>query len=48
MSAERARRMTENADGAAYIDAVSVYAALGRDELREAARVLMSATSGRG
>ncbi|MGP3989212.1 ATP-binding protein [Streptomyces sp. 3N207] len=48
MSADRARRAAEEADGAAYADAVSEYAALGRDELREAARVLMSATSGRG
>lgn len=36
---------TENTDGAAYADAVSEYAALGRDGLREAARAL---TSGRG
>ncbi|MBQ0905905.1 hypothetical protein [Micromonospora sp. U21] len=28
--------MAENADGAAYSDTVSAYAALGRDELREA------------
>jgi hypothetical protein len=48
MSAERARRMAENADGAAYADAVSEYAALGRDELREAARAVMAVTSGRG
>jgi len=48
MSADRARRMAENADGAAYADAVSEYAALGRDELREAARAVMAATSGRG
>ncbi|MEV6740437.1 hypothetical protein AB0N14_27205 [Streptomyces sp. NPDC051104] len=40
--------MAENADGAAYADAVSVYAALGGIGLREAARVLVSATSGRG
>jgi hypothetical protein len=33
MSAERARQMAENADGAAYADAVSEYAAQGRDEL---------------
>ncbi|MEU1493930.1 BTAD domain-containing putative transcriptional regulator [Streptomyces sp. NPDC005776] len=45
MSADRARRAAENADRAAYADAVSEYAALERDELREAARVL---TSGRG
>lgn len=45
MSADRARRAAENADRAAYADAVSEYAALTRDELREAARAL---TSGRG
>jgi hypothetical protein len=33
---------------AAYADAVSEYAALGRDELREAARAVMAVTSGRG
>nr|WP_206313822.1 BTAD domain-containing putative transcriptional regulator [Streptomyces coryli] len=48
MSAERAREAAENADGAAYADAVSEYAALGRDDLREAARGLISITSGRG
>ncbi|GGO45559.1 AfsR/SARP family transcriptional regulator [Streptomyces lasiicapitis] len=45
MSAARARRVAEDADAAAYVDAVSTYAALGRDELREAARAL---SSGRG
>ncbi|WP_333771698.1 ATP-binding protein [Streptomyces sp. IBSBF 2435] len=45
MSADRARRAAEAADAAAYADAVSRYAALERDELREAARAL---TSGRG
>ncbi|MEU9184666.1 BTAD domain-containing putative transcriptional regulator [Streptomyces sp. NPDC048484] len=48
MSADRARQAVEaagNAAGAAYTDAVSEYAALGRDELWEAARTL---TSGRG
>ncbi|MDT0308624.1 BTAD domain-containing putative transcriptional regulator [Streptomyces sp. DSM 44917] len=45
MSAERARRAAEDADRAAYADAVSEYAALERDELRDAARAL---TSGRG
>jgi hypothetical protein len=45
MSADRARQAAENADRAAYSDAVSEYAALGRDELREAARELIS---GRG
>ncbi|UIX33225.1 ATP-binding protein [Streptomyces sp. GQFP] len=48
MSADRARRAAENADGAAYADAVSEYAALGRDGLREAARAVMTVTSGRG
>ncbi|WP_405771569.1 ATP-binding protein [Streptomyces sp. NBC_01538] len=48
MSADRARRAAEEADGAAYADAVSEYAALGRDELREAARAVMAVTSGRG
>lgn len=41
MSADRARRAAEDADRAAYADAVSEYAALGRDELREAARTLI-------
>ncbi|MFC9285808.1 hypothetical protein, partial [Streptomyces sp. NPDC057052] len=45
MSRDRARRAAENADRAAYADAVSEYAALERDELREAARALIS---GRG
>ena len=35
-------------NAAAYTDAVSVYAALGRDELREAARAVTAVTSGRG
>ncbi|WP_344294522.1 ATP-binding protein, partial [Streptomyces synnematoformans] len=48
LSVARARRAAENADGAAYADAVSEYAALGRDELREVARGLISATSPRG
>ncbi|NEA64682.1 BTAD domain-containing putative transcriptional regulator [Streptomyces sp. SID12488] len=48
MSADRARRAAEKADGAAYADAVSEYAALGRDELRDAARVVIAVTSGRG
>ncbi|MFF1959164.1 ATP-binding protein [Streptomyces sp. NPDC058220] len=48
MSAARARQAAEDADGAAYADAVSEYAALGRDELREAARAVMAVTSGRG
>lgn len=42
------RRVAENADGAAFSDVVSAYAALGRVELREAARAVVSATSGRG
>jgi hypothetical protein len=51
MSADRARKAVAaagNAAGAAYADAVSEYAALERDELREAARAVMSVTSGRG
>ncbi|WP_405988574.1 ATP-binding protein [Streptomyces sp. NBC_00986] len=48
MSADLARQAAEDADGAAYADAVSEYAALGRDELREAARAVMATTSGRG
>ncbi|MER7727713.1 BTAD domain-containing putative transcriptional regulator [Streptomyces sp. NPDC096323] len=45
MSADRAREAAENADRAAYADAMSEYAALDRDELWDAARAL---TSGRG
>ncbi|MEH0419539.1 ATP-binding protein [Streptomyces sp. B21-083] len=51
MSTDRARKAVEaagNGTRAAYADAVSEYAALGRDELREAARAVMAATSGRG
>ncbi|MFI9587853.1 ATP-binding protein [Streptomyces sp. NPDC052236] len=48
MSADRARKAAVDADRAAYADAVSAYAALGRDELREAARAVMAVTSGRG
>ncbi|MEV0224352.1 BTAD domain-containing putative transcriptional regulator [Streptomyces sp. NPDC050704] len=53
MSSDRARKAVEaagNTARAAYADAVSEYAALGRDELREAARAVMAvtATSGRG
>ncbi|MEU9288915.1 BTAD domain-containing putative transcriptional regulator [Streptomyces sp. NPDC048275] len=51
MSADRARKAAEaagNAARAAYADAVSEYAALERDELREAARAVMAVTSGRG
>ncbi|WP_413754341.1 hypothetical protein NRF20_43470 [Streptomyces sp. R-74717] len=43
-----ARQATENAVWAAYADALSKCAALGRDELREAARAVMEVTSGRG
>ena len=42
MSEELARQAAEDADGAAYADAVSEYAALNRDGLREAARALIS------
>ncbi|SCF65424.1 hypothetical protein GA0115259_100741 [Streptomyces sp. MnatMP-M17] len=48
MSEARARQAAEEADGAAYSDAVSEYAALERDELREAARAVMAVTSDRG
>ncbi|MFJ7489640.1 hypothetical protein ACIQZB_00010 [Streptomyces sp. NPDC097727] len=48
MPAARAGQAAEDVDGAAYADAVSGYAALGRDELREAARAVMAVTSGRG
>ncbi|MFF8785169.1 ATP-binding protein [Streptomyces sp. NPDC015125] len=46
MSAARARQAAEDAGRAAYADAVSAYAALGRDELREAARTLISGRGG--
>jgi predicted ATPase/DNA-binding SARP family transcriptional activator len=46
LSAARCRRAAENADGAAYADAVSEYAALGRDEVREAVRTALAATAG--
>ncbi|MEU5646723.1 ATP-binding protein [Streptomyces milbemycinicus] len=42
MSATRARQAAEDVDGAAYADAVSRYAPLGRDKLRDAARALVS------
>ncbi|GAX58564.1 ATP-binding protein [Streptomyces olivochromogenes] len=51
MSADRAGKAVAaagDAAGAAYADAVSEYAALKRDELREEARAVMAATSGRG
>ncbi|MFI2411450.1 ATP-binding protein [Streptomyces sp. NPDC018947] len=44
-SASRCRRAAEDADGAAYADAVSEYAALGRDELRDAVRAALGVTS---
>ncbi|SED75296.1 Predicted ATPase [Streptomyces sp. 2224.1] len=46
MSAARARQAAEDAGRAAYAEAVSEYAALGRDELREAARALISGRGG--
>ncbi|AKH84241.1 LuxR family transcriptional regulator [Streptomyces sp. CNQ-509] len=48
LSVDRARRAAQDADGAAYADAVSEYAALGRSELREVARGLIAPPSGRG
>ncbi|GAA2913528.1 MULTISPECIES: ATP-binding protein [Streptomyces] len=51
MSADRASKAVEaagDAARAAYADAVSEYAALERDELRDAARAVMAVTSGRG
>ncbi len=42
MSARRARRAAEDADRTAYADAVSEYAALGRDDLWRAAREAMA------
>ncbi|MFH8492576.1 ATP-binding protein [Streptomyces coeruleorubidus] len=47
MSAARARKAAQDADRAAYADAVSEYAVLERDELREAARAVMAVTWGR-
>lgn len=47
MSAAPARRVAADADGAAHADAVSEYAPLGRDELREVARAATAVTSGR-
>ncbi|MFG2628476.1 hypothetical protein [Streptomyces sp. NPDC048473] len=47
-SAARARQAAEDADGAAYADVVSEYAALGRGDVREVARAVMAVTSGRG
>ncbi|MFI2431352.1 ATP-binding protein [Streptomyces sp. NPDC018693] len=47
LSLNRAREAAENADGAAYTEAKSAYAALGRDELRAAAlRELSAAVHG--
>ncbi|MFG2719767.1 ATP-binding protein [Streptomyces sp. NPDC048416] len=48
MSAARARRSAEDADGAAYADAVSEYAALGRGELEAAAAVELRGISAGG
>ena len=43
MSAARARRAAQDADGPAYADAVSSYAGLGPDALRAAARAALEA-----
>ncbi|MFE9532778.1 ATP-binding protein [Streptomyces sp. NPDC006691] len=48
MSAARARQSAEDADGAAYADAVSEYAALGRAELEEAAALVLRGISAAG
>ena len=48
MSAPRAREAALHTTAAAYTDAVLEYAALGRDELREAARAVVAVTPGRG
>ncbi|MFF1381606.1 ATP-binding protein [Streptomyces sp. NPDC058308] len=48
MSEARARQAAEHLDKAAYADAVSVYAALDRGELREAVRALISDRGGTG
>ncbi|MEU9099909.1 BTAD domain-containing putative transcriptional regulator [Streptomyces sp. NPDC048361] len=48
MSAARARQSAEDADGAAYADAVSEYAALGRNELEGAAALVLSGISAAG
>ncbi|MEV5982197.1 BTAD domain-containing putative transcriptional regulator [Streptomyces sp. NPDC052114] len=48
MSQARARRAARNADAAAYAEAVSAYAALGREELGEAVRALMPGRGGTG
>ncbi|MGW0666689.1 ATP-binding protein [Streptomyces sp. NPDC002746] len=45
MSQARTRQAAEYADGAAYYEAVSQYAALGRDGLREAVRTLTAASA---
>ena len=44
----RVREAALHTNAAAYSDAVSEYAALGRDELRKTARAVMAVTSGRG
>ncbi|MFD3998578.1 ATP-binding protein [Streptomyces sp. NPDC058583] len=46
MSSARSRRAAEDADRAAYADAVSAYAALGRDELPSAALALLAERKG--
>ncbi|WP_328311956.1 AfsR/SARP family transcriptional regulator [Streptomyces sp. NBC_00442] len=48
MSAARARQSAVDADGAAYTDAVSEYAALGRDELEGAAALVLRGISAAG
>ncbi|GGW50138.1 hypothetical protein GCM10010381_39500 [Streptomyces xantholiticus] len=48
MSTAPARRAAGGTEGAAYPAAVSEYAALEREELREAARAVVPATSDRG
>jgi hypothetical protein len=48
MSAARARRAAENAGGRRTPTRCRKYAALGRDELREAARAVVLVTSDRG
>ncbi|MCX5388185.1 BTAD domain-containing putative transcriptional regulator [Streptomyces sp. NBC_00083] len=48
MSAAGARQCAEDADGAAYADAVSEYAALGRDELEGAAALVLRGISAAG
>ncbi len=47
MSAARARRAAQDADGPAYADAMSSYAGLDPDGLRAAARAALQARTGR-